>query len=104
MFFPKSRHLQTYLSPSHDSPDQCSPSHESLEKLDAIHLGMEAEELAESWEDYYLIRACVTVIERTAKRRAKEGDPTLLLELREFQKSCPNIPPHQRICVSNLWG
>ena len=108
-FVPKSRHLQTYLSPQNGSPDRYSPSNTesedcALETLDAIWLEIEREELAEAWKDYYFVKNCVSMTERYAKRRAKEGYPSLVIALEEFKRQCPNPPPHQRICVSNPWG
>ena len=75
-----------------------------LRLLDEWHCEMEAEELAEEWETYHALCESERLLTRSAKRRLKEGDQTLWLQLQETKKRWPNLPPHQRICVSNPWG
>ena len=57
-------------------------------------LGPTVEEIE---REIYLIRKDIeTMWEAHALRKRQAGNPTEWLQLKEFQKACPNLPPIQR--------
>ena len=60
--------------------------------LEAIRYGTE-----EAEQDIYDIRIDIEQMwADLARKQSRRGDPTLWLQLKEFQRICPNLPPIRR--------
>ena len=69
----------------------------------ALHLEVRDGLLPDLWALYHLREEIEAMMLHSALAAAKQGRPALLIQLKEMQARCPNLPPIQKLSISTPW-